>query len=299
VKLSNQIIKKNRGMKAINNILNDVNLNESNLTTFLGEKKSPNVVISKTLHSQFKLFEKEFIKGDAINKLYKENIKLIEELNSKKSAERTTDPIQMLPVNAGLLDMLEIKNGVDKILKTKIGDVVTKSDLYLALKVGMNYSANVAIFAILKNIEKNMSKYDTLSQALFAFSAEFESEAKFGNTSLPIVIAYGGEKGSVTVMGTRDDYKTDLTGELSNTGKNANDFPIFVISVRKSKAKGDKSGQLYNVVHLKTVTSFQEINNKPEPYYLVFELTTDQSRQFTLKIEGNRYETKKKALTIQ
>ena len=302
VKLSNQIIKKNRGMKAINNVLNNVNLNESNLTTFLGEQKTNKVRITKTLKSQFQLIKKEFInnKEGLINKLHKDNIKLIEKLNSKKSAERTIDPIQMLPNNnAGILEMNEIKNGIDKILKTKENDEVTKSDLYLTLKVGMNYCANVAIFAILKNIEKNLSKYDTLSQALFAFSAEFESEAKFGNTSLPIVIAYGGEKGSVTVMGTRDDYKTDLTGELSNTGKNANDFPIFVISVKKSGAKGDKSGQLYNVVHLKTVTSFEEVNNKPEPKYLVFELTTDQSRQFTLKIEANRYESKTKALTIK
>ena len=160
----------------------------------------------------------------------------------------------------------------------------------------MNYSANVAIFSILKNIEKNMGKYTTLSQALFAFSAEFESEAKFGNTALPIVIAYGGEKGSVTVMGTRNEYKTKMTGDLTKTGQDYNDFPVFVISVRKSKSKGDKSGQLYNVVHLKTVTSFEEVNNKPEPKYLVFELTTDQSRDFTLKIEGNRYENKSKAL---
>ena len=81
--------------------------------------------------------------------------KTISKLNSKKSAERTIDPIQMLPNNnAGILEMNEIKNGIDKILKTKENDEVTKSDLYLTLKVGMNYCANVAIFAILKNIEK-------------------------------------------------------------------------------------------------------------------------------------------------
>jgi len=297
VKLSNKIIKKNRGMKAINNILNDVNLNESNLTTFLGEKKSQDIIVTKQLITKFKIVEKEFIKNDAINKLHNNNITIIEKLNSKKSAERTINPVQMLPnYNAGLLEMTEIKNGVNKVLKSKVGDIITKSDIYLALKVGMNYSANVAIFSILKNIEKNMGKYTTLSQALFAFSAEFESEAKFGNTALPIVIAYGGEKGSVTVMGTRDDYKTKMTGDLTKTGQDYNDFPVFVISVRKSKSKGDKSGQLYNVVHLKTVTSFEEVNNKPEPKYLVFELTTDQSRDFTLKIEGNRYENKSKAL---
>ena len=66
--------------------------------------------------------------------------------------------------------------------------------------------------------------------------------------------------------------------------------------VRKATSRGDKSKQLYNVIHLKTVTDFEDVGGKPEPKYLMFELIADQSRSFTLKIEGNKYQNKKQAL---
>ena len=159
----------------------------------------------------------------------------------------------------------------------------------------MNFSANVAILAILKTIEKNISQYENLSQALFAFSAEVESEVKFGNTSLPLVIVYGGEDKKAIVLGTRSDYKQDKTNELSKTGSNFDDFPVAIISVKKAKA--GKIEQLYNVIQLKIVSDFKEVDGKPEPIYLMFELIADQSRSFTLKIEGNKYQDKIKAMT--
>ena len=159
----------------------------------------------------------------------------------------------------------------------------------------MNYSANVAIFSILKSIERNISQYENLSQSLFAFSSEIESEAKFGNTSLPLVIVYGGEDKKSIVLGTRGDYKKDKTNALSNIGRDYDDFPIAIISVKKSKS--GKEDQLYNVIQFKIVTDFKEVDGKPpEPMYLMFELITEQSRSFTLKIEGNKIQDKIKAM---
>ena len=202
----------------------------------------------------------------------------------------------MLPdANAGIVDMMTIRNEIDKVLKSKEGDIITKSDIFVALKIGMNFSANVAILAILKSIEKNISQYENLSQALFAFSAEIESEAKFGNTSLPLVVVYGGEDKKAIILGTRSDYKTDKTTELSKSGRDFNDFPVAIVSVRKAKA--GKTQQLYNVIHFKIVTDFVDVAGKPEPVYLMFELIADQSRSFTLKIEGNKYQNKTKAMT--
>tara|TARA_B110000977_G_C10886947_1_gene419794 strand:+ start:200 stop:808 length:609 start_codon:yes stop_codon:yes gene_type:complete len=202
----------------------------------------------------------------------------------------------MLPnFNAGIVDMTQISNDIQKVIKSKEGDIITKSDIYIALKIGMNYSANVAIFSILKSIEKNISKYENLSQSLYAFSAEVESEVKFGNTSLPLVIVYGGEDKKAMVLGTRSDYKQDKTKELSQISGGYDDFPVAIISVRK--AKSGKVKQLYNVIHFKIVSSFKEVAGKPEPIYLMFELIADQSRSFTLKIEGNKYQDKIKAMT--
>ena len=45
------------------------------------------------------------------------------------------------------------------------------------------------------------------------------------------------------------------------------------------------------------VTDFVDVAGKPEPVYLMFELIADQSRSFTLKIEGNKYQNKTKAMT--
>tara|TARA_B110000902_G_scaffold179817_1_gene203727 strand:- start:83 stop:910 length:828 start_codon:yes stop_codon:yes gene_type:complete len=272
-------------------------LNESSLTSFLGEKKSQDITVTKTLVKEFKTIENEFIKQDNINKTHKQNIALLEKLNSSYAVPgRKVPPILMLPnKNAGIVDMIAIGNEISKVIKSKEGDIITKSDIYVALKVGMNFSANVAILAILKSIERNISQYENLSQALFAFSAEVESEVKFGNTSLPLIIVYGGEDKKAIVLGSRSDYKDNKTSELSTTGSNFDDFPVAIISVKKSKS--GKVNQLYNVIQFKIVSDFKEVGGKPEPIYLMFELIADQSRSFTLKIEGNKYQDKFKAMT--
>ena len=297
VKLSNQMIKSNRGIKSISNVMNMTQLNESSLNSFLGEKKSQDIKVSKTLVKEFKTIENEFIKKDIVNKIHNQNVALLEKLNSSYAVPgRKVPPILMLPNNgAGIVDMTTIGNEISKVIKSKEGDIITKSDIYVALKIGMNFSANVAILAILKSIEKNISQYENLSQALFAFSAEVESEVKFGNTSLPLVIVYGGSDKKAIVLGTRSDYKKDKTDELSQTGRGYDDFPVAIISVRKATA--GKTQQLYNVIHFKIVSDFKEVDGKPEPIYLMFELIADQSRSFTLKIEGNKYQDKIKAMT--
>lgn len=297
VKLSNQMIKRDRGMRAITNVVSTTRLTESNLTTFLGEKKSPNITVTKTLLKEFQTIQNEFIKKDKINQVHRDNVALLEKLNSSFSApDRKVQPILMLPnSNAGILNMTEVANAVEFVLNTKEGDIITKSDIFVALKIGMNFSANVAIFAILKSVERNISQYENLSQALFAFAAEIESEVKFGNTSLPLVIVYGGENKKAVVLGTRDEFKQDKVKELSAKGRDYNDFPVAIISVRKAK-KG-KEQQLYNVIHFKIVTDFKEVGGKPEPVYLMFELIADQSRSFTLKVEGNKYQDKAKAMS--
>jgi len=297
VKFSNQMIKRNRGIKSISKVLTMTQLNESSLTSFLGEKKSPNITVTKTLLKEFKTIQNEFIKKDEINKVHKENVALLDKLNSTYAIpDRKVLPILMLPNdNAGIIDMVEVSNEVDYVITSEEGDTLTKDDMYVALKIGMSYSANVAILSILKSIERNISQYENLSQALFAFSAEIESEAKFGNTSLPLVIVYGGEDKKAIVLGTRGDYKQDKTKALSKTGRNYDDFPVAIISVRKAKI--GKTQQLYNVIHFKIVSDFKEVGGKPEPIYLMFELIADQSRSFTLKIEGNKYQDKIKAMS--
>ena len=62
------------------------------------------------------------------------------------------------------------------------------------------------------------------------------------------------------------------------TGREVNNFPVAIFSV--DKAKAGKTQQLYNVIKIKMVSDFKEVNGKPEPIYLMFELIADQSRSF-------------------
>jgi hypothetical protein len=69
------------------------------------------------------------------------------------------------------------------------------------------------------------------------------------------------------------------------------------IFLNASQCKAGKIEQLYNVIQLKIVSDFKEVGGKPEPIYLMFELIADQSRSFSFKIEGNKYEDKTKAMS--
>ena len=109
------------------------------------------------------------------------------------------------------------------------------------------------------------------------------------------MIVYGGEERKAVVLGTRGDFKQEKTQELTAKGREYNDFPVAIISVKKAK-KG-KEQQLYNVIQFKIVTQFSGDADKPEPVYLMFELIADQSRSFTLKVEGNKYQDKAKAMS--
>ena len=77
VKFSNQMIKRDRGMKTISSVISTGGLNESSLTSFLGEKKSPNITVTKTLLKEFETIKTEFIKKDKINKIHNDNVALL------------------------------------------------------------------------------------------------------------------------------------------------------------------------------------------------------------------------------
>ena len=171
---------------------------------------------------------------------------------------------------------------IGKVIKQKQGSSVSREDLQAVLKIGMNYSANVAIWAMLKSVEKGISKYNTLSEALYAFSATIEAEVKFGNTALPLVIVYGGEKGEKKVLGTREDYQETQLKSLNKWSKKIDDFPVLVIKINKSGGI-----QPYNVVKFYLVSTFAPAKPLPKPLWMVFEVQTQSGSSFSTKIEGS------------
>jgi len=277
---TNKIVQKNKGIKAINNIMIMGGLKEGYLTELA------DVQITKGMKKDFETVEKELIANDLINKQHKTNIDLYKNLNSSYAVKgRTEPPIKYTPGdNSGEIDTGAVAKQLAKILKLKEGDMATRDDLQLVFKIGMNYSANVAIFALLKSIEKTIGQYENLSQALYAFSATIEAEVKFGNTALPLVIVYGGgDKGKMIVLGTRDDYQKAKGADLADTGKQLDNFPVLVIKINKSS--GTKS---YNVIKFYLLSNFADDAGIPVPEWMVFEIQTQSGSSFSTKIEANQ-----------
>ena len=190
-KIANTFTKRDKGFKAINNILAKGGLKEG----YLAERRD--VKLTSGMIEDFKFIEKDILDKDKLNKLHDTNVRLMQKLNAQYAVpDRSQVPIRFAPTQqAGKIETRAVKKQIGKVIKQKQGSSVSREDLQAVLKIGMNYSANVAIWAMLKSVEKGISKYNTLSEALYAFSATIEAEVKFGNTALPLVIVYGGEKG--------------------------------------------------------------------------------------------------------
>ena len=275
----NKTIKRNKGMRALSNITRNPAIRRQ-----LNEAAGSDVKINKGMKSEFEVVEKELLRKDLINKQHQLNVKLINNLNSKfKLKSREIDPIIMATGHmGGLIDTAGAMKTLKDILLRKEGENITRQELQLILKLGMNYTGNVAIFAILKGIEKNISQYNNLSEALYAFAATVESEVKFGNTSLPLVIVYGGKDAKAIVMGTRDDFTQKKGSELATKGRELDNFPVLVFKINKSKGV-----EPYNVIKFYLVNSFEDEGGEPVPIYLVFEIQTQSGSNFSTKIEAS------------
>ena len=277
-KIANTFTKRDKGFKAINNILAKGGLKEG----YLAERRD--VKLTSGMIEDFKFIEKDILDKDKLNKLHDTNVRLMQKLNAQYAVpDRSQVPIRFAPTQqAGKIETRAVKKQIGKVIKQKQGSSVSREDLQAVLKIGMNYSANVAIWAMLKSVEKGISKYNTLSEALYAFSATIEAEVKFGNTALPLVIVYGGEKGEKKVLGTREDYQETQLKSLNKWSKKIDDFPVLVIKINKSGGI-----QPYNVVKFYLVSTFAPAKPLPKPLWMVFEVQTQSGSSFSTKIEGS------------
>ncbi len=220
------------------------------------------------------------MKGDPINKLYQENKKIISKLNSSFDVKnRPIDPIVILEGG-------DVKISTDDLNKLKTLDNLKPGDtIQLGLgtpvdtvfKLTSNWAGMNYIKGILKYVEGNISSYENLSTSLFALAAEFEGEARFGNTALPLVIVYGGNK--LKHMGTRDDFERKKVEDLAKKGKEYNNFPVLVVKVARV------AGKKYNSINILLVESLEGM--PPQPQYNVVGIATNSGSKFATKFEIN------------
>ena len=237
------------------------------------------ITAKKGLVREIKTFNQE-MKSDPINKLYQENKKLVNKLNSRFAVkDRPIEPIVILEGGDTSISSSDLK-------KLKQLDSITEGDtIQLGLgtpvdtvfKLTSNWAGMNYIKGILKYVESKMNSYENLSTSLFALAAEFEGEARFGNTALPLVIVYGGNQ--LKHMGTRDDFEKKKVEDLAKKGKEYNNFPVLVIKVMKV------SGKEYNSINILLVESLEGM--PPEPKWNVVGIATNSGSSFGTKFEIN------------
>ena len=150
------------------------------------------------------------------------------------------------------------------------------------LKLTSNMIGYVYINGLLDSISKSFDKYEKvdqgLSNAIIGMSVDIEGEAKFGNTSLPVVIAYGGQS-SLTKLGTRDSFQDTKKKELKDINLKYNDYPILVIRINKLNP--------HNSVNLYLLNSVDVQGGNADPSWMNVSIATSSGSGFATKVESN------------
>ena len=286
-RFAQKVIKRDKGIRAIENILSNVGVPLTE--EYFNEASSTNGRLTPNLMKDFKIVDKEFLRGRKINEIHRNNVKLYQKLNQQKVKGREMDPIVMIQgIDAGLISVEGARKEIQSLLKKKpnkqgVWPEVTRQQLNLIFKLGGNFSANVALNGILNGVGSILKNKNikTLSTAIFTLAASLESEVKFGNTALPVIIVYGGKKGKLEVLGKREDYEEKRLGELTQTGKNLTNFPWLVLSVQKSGGK-----EKYKTVGFKLLSTFKYKDDKPVPVWMPYSVRTNSGSSFTCTIEA-------------
>ena len=288
---ANKKIRKNKGIKAIENIFSDMgqSLNEE----FLIEAEGP-VKLTQGQVENFRLVYQEFVASETINQIHNINMQKVGLLNkSYKQKNREMDPIYIsgdgnLNLNKWKKDLAYLgsitydkKTKVYKDSKGKKITTVSRAQVFPMYKIAANYSANVVIEGLLRTASDSLGTYKTIGNALYAMTGNLEAEVKFGNTQLPILICYGGKTQKLVVLGTREDYSKDLTADLKAGAKKIkSDYPV--LRLRYNKKDG------YNVVNMKLLNSFKPAGKTVEPWFMEYGIRTNSGSSFTCTVEASK-----------
>ena len=93
-----------------------------------------------------------------------------------------------------------------------------------------------------------------------------EGEAKFGNTAIPVVICYGGQK-TPTKLGSRKDFESKKKEKLENINQKYNDYPILVIRINKL--------QPHNSINLFLLNSVDVVQDHADPAWMNVAIATN------------------------
>ena len=287
---ANEIIK----LTGVRNLGEEVLL-EKAPTELFTKKPLPQKEIAKKalLLDKFEVFAKQLAFG-MVNKEYAKIKINAAKLDSKKSSDFNSD------VNAVKFETTDVAGQLDErgfltsannvIAKLKLNDEeyrkspVTTKDLFLPLKAASHYTAYNAINVILTELIANSDEQGKVLKAAMGFIADVKTEAKFGNTLLPLYVVYGSE-GGAQYLGQKNTYRaTTETELLTNAAATKMNQPYVVIRITPVAATASTYGlKGHNVTEVHLMTGFDEKKNIPK--YTLLNFTTSSGSSFSMKSE--------------
>ena len=122
------------------------------------------------------------------------------------------------------------------------------------------------------------------------FVADVKSEAKFGNTRLPLWIVYG-HGGSAHYLTSQPLFHAKAEKDIENVEL---DQPYIVIQITPSKRTAATYNlEGHNVTQVYLMSGLDGEGETARPKYLVLNLTTSSGSRFTMKAEVEKEVIKK------
>ena len=244
---------------------------------FITEKVLKPVTINEPMMKEMQVMRDEIIKKDLANKEYKQLLRNVDAINSKKNGavvvvNKGTDPI---------LDMNNFKAPADEVLSKKVGDTITRESINPAFKLLVNFASYRTFNTILLDILKNIESYNTVTEALVGLNAKLRAEAMFGKTGLPLYIVYG-MGGGAQYKHTKDEFESSTKSDIVKLGSSM-DAPYMYISIARSETKGATYNAIYGYVLIGSVKQ----NDELLPQYLVLQFINRSGKDWSYKIDAS------------
>ena len=244
---------------------------------FITEKVLKPVTINEPMMKEMQVMRDEIIKKDLANKEYKQLLRNVDAINSKKNGavvvvNKGTDPI---------LDMNNFKAPADEVLSKKVGDTITRESINPAFKLLVNFASYRTFNTILLDILKNIESYNTVTEALVGLNAKLRAEAMFGKTGLPLYIVYG-MGGGAQYKHTKDEFESFTKSDIVKLGSSM-DAPYMYISIARSETKGATYNAIYGYVLIGSVKQ----NDELLPQYLVLQFINRSGKDWSYKIDAS------------
>ena len=239
-------------------------------------KVQPPVKITAAMIKEMKVLKNEIIAKDLVNKEYKELLKNVDAINSKKEGavvvmNKGTDPI---------LEMNNFKSSADNVLSKKVGDTITREDLNPALKLVVNYASYRTFNTIILDILKNIESFNTITEALVGLNAKLRAEAMFGKTGLPLYIVYG-MGGGAHYKHTKNEFEVSTKDDIVKLGSSM-DVPYMFLSIAKSS-----KNPTYNAIYAHVLVGSGKEGDTIQPEYLMLQFINRSGSDWSYKIDAS------------